>query len=310
MQNGQGKVRTGFFFDTVIQITVYEMARDADVSVDEALEHCMDMAARYEALLSATREGSDVWRINHSSGEPVTVDPETYELIEKALHYSEISGGLFDPAIGALSSLWDFSGGSDEVPDTADISRCLEHIDPGNIVLAGDKNAIYIKDPDVYIDLGGIAKGYIADRMKESLEEDRVRSAIINLGGNVLTIGEKPDGSAFNVGIRKPFGAANETSSVIEVRGRSVVTSGIYERYFRKDGVLYHHILDPRTGYPADTGLYSVTIVSDSSVDGDAFSTICLLMGKDPGTELVESSPGIEAMFITSDQNIYTTSGW
>ena len=159
------------------------------------------------------------------------------------------------------------------------------------------------------IDPGAIAKGYIADLLKEFLQENGVESAIIDLGGNVLCISGRPDGTPFRIGVRRPFSDASDSMVILEVDGRSVVTSGVYERYFEEDGVLYHHLLDPETGYPCDSGLLSVTILSDSSAEGDALSTACFVLGLEKGMELAVSA-GVEAIFIDENYELHFTPGF
>lgn len=165
-----------------------------------------------------------------------------------------------------------------------------------------------LTDSKAKLDLGGIAKGFIADKMKAYLQSKKITSGIINLGGNVLTVGEKSDGSDYTVGIQKPFDESGEPICTVKVKDKSVVTSGIYERYYRVDGKLYHHILDTTTGYPVNNNLYSVTIISDSSCDGDALSTTCFALGIDKAKELINSLSGVEAIFVTDDYSIITTS--
>ena len=159
------------------------------------------------------------------------------------------------------------------------------------------------------IDLGAIAKGYIADRIKDYLKEEKVESAVINLGGNVLCLGERPDGTPFQIGLQKPFASHTETVGVAGVRDLSVVSSGVYERHFIKDGVNYHHILDPSTGYPYENGLVQVTILSPQSVDGDGLSTTAFALGLEKGTELLESMEDVYGIFITEDGELHFTEG-
>ena len=173
-----------------------------------------------------------------------------------------------------------------------------------------DGCTVTLTDPEAAIDLGGIAKGYIADRIKDYLVSQGVKSAIIDLGGNILCVGKRPDGEPFRIGIQRPFADRSETAAIVEIDGKSVVSSGIYERYFEKDGVLYHHILNPDTGYPYDNGLVSVTIISDESVDGDGLSTSCFALGLEKGMELIDSLPDVYAVFITEDGQLHFSEGF
>ena len=176
-------------------------------------------------------------------------------------------------------------------------------MDYRNVQVEG--NTVTLKDPNSAIDLGGIAKGYIADKLKEYLESEGIKHAIINLGGNVLTLGGKLNGEPFRIGIQKPFDESGAPITSVEATDLSVVSSGNYERYFEVDGKIYHHILNPKTGMPYDNHLYGVTILSKTSVDGDALSTVCYSLGLEKGMELIKSLDGVEALFITDDYKLH-----
>ncbi|MCH5250471.1 MAG: FAD:protein FMN transferase [Lachnospiraceae bacterium] len=299
--------RNGFYFDTVIQVTIYDSGKE------DCLDGCMELADKYEKMLSATVEGSDIWNINHSGGAAVVVSDETLELIKTALYYCELTEGRIDFTVESVSKLWDFHGESsndiaaDRVPDLESIEESLRHVDYHNLVI--DKNNVTLKDPDACISLGFIAKGFIADRIKEYLLSQDVKSAIINLGGNLLAVGSKPDGTPFNFGIQRPFDEQGAIIDSLDVSDASLVSSGVYERYFYQDDTLYHHILDTSTGYPISNNLFGVTILSDSSVTGDALSTSCFVLGLNEGMELVEKLEGVEAIFITNDYELHYSSG-
>ena len=241
---------------------------------------------------------------------PVTVSKETAQLIETALDYSARSDGAFDITIAPLLDLWNFKPEQHEgtVPDADQIQEALSHVDYKKVQLDGA--TVTLLDPQASIDLGGIAKGYIADRLRDYLISEGYDSALINLGGNILTVGAKPDGSAFRVGIRKPFSESGEQLETVACKDRSVVTSGTYERYFEQDGKRYHHILSPSDGYPVENGLASVTILSPSSTDADALSTACFVLGPEKGLELIESLDGIEALFVTDELEEISSSGF
>lgn len=290
---------TGFYFDTVITVTVYQPCEQ------ELPNQCMELARHYENLFSVTAEGSDIWRINHSHGDYVTVSDETLSLLSTALSYAELSNGLVDPVIGALSSLWNFGSGNQQIIPTQEaIDEALAHT--GYTLIEVKNNQVRLSDPYASIDLGFIAKGYIADQIKEYLLSKGVMSATINLGGNVIALGHKPDNSPFKIGIQEPFEPSGTTALVLELSDKSIVSSGNYERYFIKNDTLYHHILSPQTGYPVDSGLSQVTIISERSVDGDALSTLCFILGYEKATRLLKDYPEIQAVFITADgQTIY-----
>lgn len=299
--------RTGFYFDTVIQVALYDWDNKTDSG--NCLDGCMELADKYEKMLSATTEDSDIWNINHSHGQPVAVSDETFMLLETAVSYCDMSGGLIDFTVESVSGLWDFKPDSAGLPDENSILEALKHINYDGISLDNISNTVTLKDPEAAISLGFIAKGFIADKMKEYLLSNNVKSAIINLGGNLLAVGSKPDGTPFQFGIQKPFDEQGAIIASLPVSNRSLVSSGVYERYFYKDDVLYHHILNPKTGYPVRNNLLGVTILSDSSMEGDALSTTCFVLGLDKGMELIESLDGVDAVFITEDYELHYSKG-
>lgn len=293
--------KTGFYFDTVITITLY------DKNADSLIDGCFELAEKYEKMFSATIKDSEVSKINRAGSAFVTVSDETLELLQKGLEYCELSEGGFDITIGKLSSLWDFSGDSDAIPNEDDIKDAVSTIGYQNVVLDG--NQAQLANPDAAIDLGAIAKGFIADKMKAYLKDNGITAGMINLGGNVLCIGAKPDKTPYRVGIQRPFDEQGATAAVVEIEDETVVTSGVYERYLKTHDTLYHHILNPATGYPYDNGLFGVSIICGHSVDGDGLSTACFSLGLEKGMELIESLPNTEAIFITDDYKLHCSSG-
>lgn len=291
--------RTSFKLNTVVTVTIYD---STDMSL---LDKAMDLCDYYENILSRTRMESEIYQINQ--GIKTELSPETEELLEIALSYSQLSGGLFDPSIGPISSLWDFHSEQPKVPDDALIQAALPLVNAEKIRLSNHNIAM---DEGMMLDLGAISKGYIADHIKEYLIEQGVKSAVIDLGGNVLCIGNRPDGTPFQIGIRQPFADADTAATALSITNQSVVTSGIYERCFEQDGILYHHLLDPNTGYPCENELASVTIICERSVDGDALSTSCFLMGMEKGMELINSLADVHAIFITREGTLYYSDGF
>ena len=295
--------RSEFLLNTFVTVTIYD-------SQDESLlEDCLDLCRDYENLLSATIPGSEIYQINHRTPgtERVQVSEETAKLIGEGLYFGDLTDGAFDITIEPLSSLWDFTSEDPVLPDPEAIRQAANKVAYRKVQVEG--NEIVLLSPDVSIDLGAIAKGYIADRMKDYLQEHGVESAVLNLGGNVLCLGERPDGTPFRIGLQMPFEDRNETIAALEINDLSVVTSGVYERHFVIDGVNYHHILNPHSGYPYENGLLSVTIVSPRSVDGDALSTSCFSLGLEKGMELAESMEGVYAYFVTDDYEIHYSQG-
>lgn len=299
--------QTDFILNTICKITIYDEENSSKDSND-LIREAFDLCREYENTLSRTIEGSDVYNINHSNGNPINVSDTTIEVIEYAETYSKNSNGAFDITIAPLSILWDFQGDNPKVPPEDKINSLVNEVDYTKVKISG--NSVTLESPVKAIDLGGIAKGYIADKATEYLKANSVTSAIVDLGGNIYVIGSKPDGGDFNIGIQDPSKTDGSVLGYVSVSNKSIVTSGNYERYFVQDGKRYHHILDPSTGYPTDNGLCSVTIISDKSVDGDGLSTTCFVLGKDEGLKLINSLDGVQAIFIDSDGGMYFTNGF
>lgn len=291
-----------FALDTLVSLTIYD---GGDI---ETLKGCLALVSEYENLLSKTIEGSDVDRINTSGGAPVEIDARTAELIARGLYYGELSQGRFDISIEPASSLWNFKAEEPALPEADVLAQAMQAVDYHKVHLDG--KTVWMESEDMGLELGAIAKGYIADRMADYLREQGVKSAIIDLGGNIYALGAKPGGSDWKIGVQSPFKErGNEVIGNLYVQNKSVVTSGIYERYFILNDILYHHILSTETGYPVENELSSVTIVSDLSVDGDGLSTTVFAMGLEEGLALIERLPGVEAVFITKDGAVQISSG-
>lgn len=289
----------GFVLDTYVQITIYEGG--SQKIADEAFSIC----SRYEKIFSRTDENSALCKLNVKGNLTMGNDDikELATLIEFGLEYSRITEGNFDITVAPLVEIWDFKKA--EVPSDSEIKDALGRIGYDRVQM--DEQGINLNG--TRIDLGAIAKGYIADRIKEYLVKQGVTSAMINLGGNILCIGDKPGDKNFTIGIKKPFATDNDVIIGLEIDDKSVVTSGIYERYFEKEGILYHHVIDPETGRPAEAGLYSVTIISEESYVGDALSTACLVMGLEEGMKLIDSLDDVYAIFVDNEYNIYYSAG-
>lgn len=289
--------KSDFVLNTVATVTLYG---ETDETI---IDDCFELCRYYEALLSRTDENSEIYKLN--SREISEVSDETAEVIKRGLEYGALSNGKFDITIEPLSALWNFTSDTPSVPSEEDILEAKAKLDYTAVSVLG--NTVSFSKDYTRLDLGAIAKGYIADKLKELLVSRGVERAIVNLGGNVLCIGGKTETENFTVGIQYPFGEGSIAS--VSVRDLSVVTSGTYERYFEENGKLYHHILDPDTGYPVENDLLSVTIIGASSCDCDALSTTCFLLGRQAGTELIESMDGYYAIFVTDDYKLYFTEG-
>lgn len=289
----------GFYFDTVVSLTLWGAP---ETLMNEVWEVC----ARYEQLLSKTIATSDVSRINAAQGKTVTVDPETWVILQRAKEISAQTGGAFSVTIAPVSALWTFTGmETNSVPTDEMRLATLPLVDDQKIAL-GDNNTVTLP-AGMQIDLGGIAKGYIADKVAQLLRE-KAYAGIVSLGGNVYTVGTKPDGSKFSVGIKDPE-ATHLSKAIIYTGDCTVVTSGTYERGFSFGGVRYHHILDPKTGWPAQSDLVSATFVTDSSMTADALATACIVMGSEKSLELA-AAQGLDAIFIKKDGTVFFTEGF
>lgn len=290
---------TGFGLNTVVSVTVFD-------NDEAALSDALVLLGELERRLSRTVETSEIARANRAGGAPTAISDDTAELLRLALSYSELSGGKFDITVCPASSLWDFGAAEPAIPSSGALSEAVSRIGYEKVALSG--NALTLSG-GAELDLGGIAKGYIADCIAEQLKGAGKERAIVNLGGNVVVFGGKADGSPFTVGIQKPFGISGETALTLCLSDGAVATSGTYERCFTRDGILYHHILDPETGMPANTGLSSVTVITGSSAEADALSTVCFLLGETEGMALIEDSANTEAVFIREDGSVLLSSG-
>lgn len=293
--------KTAFKLNTVVTLKIYD-SKD-ETLLDEALSIC----DKYEDIFSRTKESSELYKLNQgtlpqSEGSFILSD-ELAELTEKGLYYSDLSEGGFDITIEPVSDMWDFVSDEKIIPDDTALKEALPLVNYKNVTLKNKQ--LQFSEEGMGLDLGAIAKGYIADQIKTFLISKGVKSAIIDLGGNTLCIGGKPDRTPFQIGIQKPFAERSETVAALEIKDKSVVSSGIYERCFKKDGNFYHHILNPKTGYPYENSLISVTIISDKSVDGDGLSTTCFALGLEKGMELINSLPDVQAVFITNDYELH-----
>lgn len=295
--------RSGFHLGTIITITVYGN------NSEKILDKVFNEIKRLESILSKSIEGSDIYTINSTAGRSMEmVSPETYEILSESMRYYLASKGYFDITVGPLVDLWKIGTPEAAVPDDKSLNHALDLLGMDGLLLTGGDAGL--KEPGMSIDVGGIAKGYIADKVSEILKNEKCSGAIINLGGNVLTVGEKPDGSKWKIGIQDPFKATGQYMTVVEVEEMSVVTSGPYERNFEENGIIYHHILDPFTGYPVVNDIAGVTIISEKSVDGDALSTSVFAMGREDGLALIETIENTECYIVLNDGTIIMSSGF
>ena len=285
--------KTDYKLNTIVYIALYDKQEEG------LLDVCMNLCSRYEQTFSRTLPTSELYRLNESKD--MEVSDELLELITLGIELGKKTDGLFDITIAPVAELWNFSAEEPCIPTQTDLDKALSSVDYRNIRIDGNRVTL---ENNASIDLGALAKGYIADRLKEYLISEGVTSAIINLGGNTLCIGNKPNNQAFQIAIKKPFSDQNEILEVTSVTDQSLVTSGIYERGFEEKDVWYHHILDPSNGYPNDTDLSSVTVQSDLSVDGDALSTICMSLGSEKARAFLQNYPDVTAWFVLKDESV------
>ena len=303
---------SGEYLDTLCEITVYDMDEE---EAEAVITDAFGQVEKYEKILSKTIDGSDVDRINKAKGKQVKVSNPCAEVIKMGIQAGDLSDGDFDISIGSVTDLWDFKAENPQVPSEDELMKAVQTVNYKKVHI--DKKTVKIENQDSELDLGGIAKGYVADMVTEYLAERGVENAIVNFGGNVVTMGSKEDGQPFVIGIERPFSDRTEIVGSVNVIDKTIVTSGIYERKFESNGVLYHHILDTETGYPVKTDLEAVTVVADkgNSATCDWIATACLIKGEKGAKEFIkrmqEEYPEInlEAAFINSDNDITMTDG-
>jgi len=290
-----------FLMDTLVQMRAH--GENAEVAVEESMERIREI----ENLMSKTIETSDIYQLNNNPETEIEIDKESKRVLEKALEYAELTAGDFDPTIGALVELWGVGTENAAVPEESEIKDALANTGYEHLRL--NDNSAELTKAGVKIDLGGIAKGYAAEEVKKVVQEYEIDHAFVNLGGNVLVIGNKVDGSPWKIGIQDPREGRGNVMAIVDAVDKTIVTSGNYERYFEEDGKLYHHILDPKTGYPAENNLLSVSIISENSFDADALSTAIYVMGLERGMKFIENLEDVDVMFITEELEVYLSSG-
>lgn len=298
---------------TIVRIAVYGNAREKE-KLTKTLDDAMKEIERLENLLSVNIPSSDVYNLNKASGVyPVKVSEETGFLLEKALEWSERTEGSFDPTVGKTVKLWGIGTDGAAVPGSDQIKQAVALTDFRKVSVAHQENGIFVQTAKGQrIDLGGIAKGYVTDKVRDLLIREGTSSALIDLGGNIAVFGSPPKPGKWKLGLQHPFKPRGEYFGVAEVLDASVVTSGPYERYFESDGVRYHHIFDPATGYPAQSDLASVTIISPDSTDADALSTALFVMGFERSISFLKELKNIEAVLVAIKPEgtiVYVTQG-
>lgn len=305
IQNGDAadiveEYTTGIFaMGTYMTLTAYGESAEAAITLSE------DKIRELEALWSVTEENSDIYKVNQSGGVPTEVSEETAEILQFALDMAEQTNGCLDPTISPVVTAWGFISGEHHIPAGEELADLLQNIDYEKVLL--EENVVTLPD-GMQLELGAVGKGYTGDIIAELLKEQGVTSALLDIGGNIQMVGRKPDGSRWRLGIQNPFGEGS--LGVLESEDGAVVTSGNYERYFiGEDGKQYGHIIDPSNGYPAESGLTSVSIIAKEGKLCDALSTAIYVMGLDEATEYWKENGGFEMLLVTDGNEIYLTEG-
>lgn len=296
--------RTDFFMGTVITVTLYDNKKD------EILNKAFDEVKRIENLVSINKENTELDKVNESAGiSPVKVSDDTYNIIKAGLNYSIETDGHFDVTIGPIVKLWSIGLPEAKVPTDDEITDKLQYVNYKDLELNDNEKTVFLKREGMILDLGAVAKGYTADRICEILKENNVSKAIIDLGGNIFALGEKSENTPWKIGIQNPEQSRGDIIGSLSIENKSVVTSGIYERFIEQDDKKYHHILSPFTGYPYENEIAGVTIISEKSIDGDALSTSTFSLGVESGLEFINNKSNVEAIFITKDRKVYLSDG-
>lgn len=297
-------VKEFYAMGTIMQLKAY--GKKSQKAIEEAVKRIDEI----ENKMSAFKSESEVSKINNNAGlKTEKVSEDTFYVIKKAKRYCSLSEGAFDVTIRPIVDLWKIGSEKARLPEKREIADKLKLVNYKDILINEEESSAALKNKNQKIDLGGIAKGYAADQVKKVFLQNDINSAIINLGGNIFVLGSKEDGKAWTVGIQDPLKYRGEFVGIVSAVNKSVVTSGNYERYFEVEGKRYHHILDPRTGYPSESDIISVSVISNMSIDGDGLSTGLYIMGCKKAFSLVEALEGVDAVFITSDKKVYVTSG-
>lgn len=291
-------------FGTVCYVKIYTEKNGAEAR--NILDGLFSELNRLELIFSTNMQDSVLEKIHINAGKSaVDVPDELYGVLEKALFFAEKTGGAFNPAIGPLVKLWNIGTEDACLPPAEDLKEALNIVDYKNIELKD--GTVFLRKKGMRLDLGGIAKGFAADYTKSFLLTCGIKKAVIDFGGNVLVMDTKPDGSLWKVGLKNPvIGEPKSAAAYIDVSGKTVVTSGNYERFFEKEGVIYHHILSAQTGYPVKNNLRAVTVIGENSMEADALSTSFFVMGLEKSLQLIKDFPEVSAVFFLEDNSIFT----
>ncbi|MDD3223289.1 MAG: FAD:protein FMN transferase [Clostridium sp.] len=294
---------TFFSLGTMNTITVFEL------NCEEVLNIARKRVIEIDNRMSAFKEDSDVMRINRSAGvKGEKINKDTFEVLKRALEFSRLSKGSFDITIRPLTSLWGIGKKKNFVPSKDEIEKRLKLVNYNDLHLDDKKVEAYLRKEGQTLDLGGIAKGYAADEVRRILLQHNIKNALINLGGNIVAMGYNSLGEPWRIGIQNPLSPRGEHIGTVKVTNKTIVTSGSNEQFFIKDGIRYHHIINPNTGYPANTGILSVTVLCEDSIDADAVTTALFVQDINESIPLLKSI-NAEAIFVMENEDIFATEG-
>ncbi len=290
--------QTGFLMDTQVRLVIYDRGAQK-----ETLEGAFALIRNIDQMMNVHNEQSELSLLNREGRRMVS--PELFSVIQRGLYFSELSDGLFDITVRPLTEIWDFK--QERVPQESEIAEAMQKVNYRNVFLRTDHTVVL--SGGAQLDLGGIAKGYAADCVSEYLQMQGVKNALIDIGGNIKAIGDGEKGNGFQIGLQNPNGNRGNYFAVLPIRNASVVSSGVYERNFEKDGQLYHHIIDPRTGWPLKNGMVAASVITESSMDADALSTTLMLMGGEAGKQFAQKLSGVECVLVDEQKNLFLSDG-
>ncbi|QXM05764.1 FAD:protein FMN transferase [Crassaminicella indica] len=297
---------SAYMLGTHLNITIWTENEDEGKKV---IKECFKRISEIEKKMSVNIKDSEINNINKNAGkEFVKVSAETSKVLNKALKYGEISNGAFDLTVGKFVKLWGIGTYNERIPSKSEIDDALKYVDY-KLLKKDEKNGYKLDKEGMRIDLGGIAKGYAADEAYRILKSNGIENAVINLGGNIFTLGTRPDGEIWKIGIQDPFEPTGTYMGIVQFSDKAIVTSGNYERFFIKNNKRYHHIIDPKTGYPSENGIISTTIITNHSIDADALSTSVYILGVKKGLDLIEKLDDVECIIVTKNRKVYLSSG-
>ncbi len=292
-----------FIMDTIVTQTVY-------ASDNSVVRQNNQILRDIENEMSKTIPTSDIGRMNAQNVQDVEISDATAQVLQACIEQAKVTGGTFDPALGGVVAAWGFGTDNARVPGEEELEELLAHTDYNAISVSANENGQSVANAGgTQVDLGGAVKGYALDCLAQNLADNDISSAILSLGGSIYAVGTKPDGSAYKIGIRDPFGGENDYMAKLMLDGKFVSTSGTYERGFTQGGKYYFHILDPKTGHPAENGLAAVTVICTSGILSDIYSTALFVMGAERGVAFAQEQ-GVDALFLTDDKRVITTDGF